>query len=406
MSSSSEEISREITTPTLLLDKERCLANIRRMNEKAIAAGIKLRPHCKTHVSLAIAKWMQQETGIQQITVSSLSMAHYFSSAIHDITVAFPVNIREVDTINRMVSDGKLQLNLLVENVEAVEYLQRHLQGQVGLFIKIDVGYGRTGIPSQDFERVDRVLQCILTDSTLTNFKGFLTHAGHSYDCRTADEIRSVHLSSVELLSELQQYFRRKYPILQFEISIGDTPTCSVVTADELRNSGNLIHEMRPGNFVFYDIEQVTIGSCSYQDVAVAMACPIVARHQERRELVLYGGGVHFSKDRLYEMDGNGKEKPIFGRAVRFVRGSPLKWGAVIPGMHLRSCSHEHGIVVVPSEEDFGAYQVGDLLRILPVHSCMTADAMKSKGYLTCDGERISRMTDYEVSNHPNHGYL
>jgi D-serine deaminase-like pyridoxal phosphate-dependent protein len=172
------------------------------------------------------------------------------------------------------------------------------------------------------------------------------------------------------------------------ELSVGDTPTCSVIGPNDLDG----IQEIRPGNFVFYDVEQAEIGSCTYDDIAVAVACPIVATHPQRRELILYGGGVHFSKDRLSDPN-NDTRGVVYGRVVRSIPNS-LCWGSVVEGMYLRSLSQEHGIVVVPPEEDFDSYKVGDILKVLPVHSCMTADVMRNKGYLTCDGEWISRMKD------------
>ncbi|MEJ0055892.1 MAG: hypothetical protein WDN75_09730 [Bacteroidota bacterium] len=63
-------------------------------------------------------------------------------------------------------------------------------------------------------------------------------------------------------------------------LSIGDTPTCTV--ADEFTG----INEVRPGNLVFYDMMQVIIGSCKREDVAIAMACPVVAFNEERQEIL------------------------------------------------------------------------------------------------------------------------
>jgi D-serine deaminase-like pyridoxal phosphate-dependent protein len=391
-SSSLPTLPFNITTPTLLVDKERCLRNIRKMADKAKAANVRFRPHCKTHASLGIAQWLQQEADVDCITVSSLTMAKYFASTFRDITVAFPVNILEIDTINDLVvcskGEDSLNLNLLVENREAIHFLQKRLKACVGIYIKIDVGYGRTGIPAQDFDRVDQLLELLLHSETKLHFKGFLTHAGHSYKCHSTTELVRIHRTSKDLLLALKSYFQVRYPSTDIELSIGDTPTCSVIQPGELEG----IQEIRPGNFVFYDVEQAEIGSCIYDDVAVAVACPIVAKHRNRRELVLYGGGVHFSKDRW--MDPNDPSRIVFGRVVCSVRGEPLKWGSVVENMYLRSCSQEHGIVVVPPEEDLESYEIGAIIKVLPVHSCMTADVMSQKGYLTCDGERLSRLKD------------
>lgn len=38
------------------------------------------------------------------------------------------------------------------------------------------------------------------------------------------------------------------------------------------------------------------IGSCSADDIVVAVVCPVVAKHEERGEMVIYGGAVHFFK--------------------------------------------------------------------------------------------------------------
>jgi D-serine deaminase-like pyridoxal phosphate-dependent protein len=87
-----------ITKPTLLLDSEICKRNIRTMQEKAESHHLELRPHFKTHQSLEIGRWFKAQ-GTSKITVSSIEMALYFSKEWDDITIAFPVNHLEIDSI-------------------------------------------------------------------------------------------------------------------------------------------------------------------------------------------------------------------------------------------------------------------------------------------------------------------
>ena len=373
-------MATKITTPTLLVDRSKCLANIRRMSDKARSANVRLRPHCKTHACLEIARWMREEGGVQSITVSSLSMAEYFSSEWDDITVAFPVNILEVDKINQISSKIR-HLNIMVENSEAITYLEEHLENPVGAWVKIDCGYGRTGIPATDVSRIGTVLEQLKT-SRCMRFQGFLTHAGHTYGCSENEQVLAIHRDTKRLLLALKERYTPMYPELQ--LSVGDTPSCSILDASEFRD----FDEMRPGNFVFYDIEQACIGSCREEDIAVAVACPIVAKHPQRSEIILYGGGVHFSKDRV----SGQPEGTIYGRVVAS-GSSPgsLEWGDIVAGMYLKGVSQEHGKVVVPSAV-WDNYQVGDLVLVLPVHSCMTADVLKHKGYLTTEGIHLARM--------------
>ena len=314
-------------------------------------------------------------------------MAEYFAPEWKDITVAFPLNVLEIDTIASLLSSYRdLQLNLLVENTEAIETLmetiEASLSSRLGIYIKIDVGYGRTGIPAHDTDRIDDILSLLKSDSKNRphlQFLGFLSHAGHSYHCKTKEEIVTVFNTSRDLMIKLKQRYMTDFPNLQ--LSFGDTPCCSVIDPIEFQ----VFDEIRPGNFVFYDLEQATIGSCTADNIAIAVACPIVAKHPQRRELTLYGGGVHFCKQGLVVHD-DGSDRTIYGRVVQ-PRGN--SWGGLVAGMYMRSLSQEHGLIVVPSEEDFDKYSIGDILLVLPVHSCMTADCLKYKGYLTTELEKI-----------------
>ena len=147
-------------------------------------------------------------------------------------------------------------------------------------------------------------------------------------------------------------------------LSVGDTPTCSVM------DDFTAVDEMRPGNFVFYDLTQSFLGACQVDQIAVAMACPVVAVHADRNELVIHGGGVHFSKELIEEQDIGSH----YGQAV-IDKGQG--WGGLRERVYLKKLSQEHGTIVGPPEF-IKQVALGDIVKILPVHSCMTANLMKS----------------------------
>lgn len=359
-----------IIKPTLLLDEKKCRRNIRKVYNKAVNKSLIFRPHFKTHQSLEIGSWYK-ELGVNKITVSSLEMADYFSSQWNDITVAFPVNILEIELINSLAK--RIQLNLMVESIEAAIFLMSHLQYNIGVFIKIDVGYKRVGIDPSNREEIDAIIT-LLESSDKIIFKGFLAHAGHTYDCRSKQEILRVHKKSVEILRNLKDQYQLRYP--HIINSYGDTPSCSV--AEDFEG----IDEIRPGNFVFYDLAQVQIGSTDISNIAVAMVCPIVSMNKHRNEIVIYGGGVHFSKDNLQD-EVYGK---IYGKVVN---KNEIGWKDELTGAYLKKLSQEHGIVSMP-EHLINDYSIGDTLVILPVHSCMTGNEMKS--YLLEPNKEITRL--------------
>lgn len=352
-----------IKTPTLLLDKEKCIANISSMAEKAKRNNLIFRPHFKTHQSLEIGNWFK-DFGIEKITVSSLQMGEYFANnGWNDITVALPINIREIERINQLA--GRIRLNVLVESVEAAKFLSSNLTSKINYFIKIDSGYHRTGVDPENAKLISEIIDASSKNSLL-KFAGFLSHAGHSYKCRGIEELEFVHSSSKILMMNLRQEFNSLNPV----ISIGDTPCCSVA------NDFSGIDEIRPGNFVFYDYTQHLIGSCSLDKIAVVMACPIVAKHSSRNEIVIYGGSHHFSKESVKLNNG----LTGYGLVVNLENDG---WTFFEEECHIISLSQEHGIIHAP-EKVFNKYGIGDLFGIIPSHSCLTAIAMKS--YLTLEG--------------------
>lgn len=362
----------QITRPTLLLDKQRALANIQKMASKAQRNQVDFRPHFKTHQSHEIGRWFR-DYGVTKIAVSSLKMAEYFAEdGWNDITVAIPVNILEINTINKLAS--KIKLHLLVQSLETLSYLETNLTSPVQAFIKIDLGYGRTGVSIDKLDFLDSLTSAI-QQSKMVNFVGFLGHAGHSYQACGLAQITAVHQESMDIMSIVYTRYKNKFP--QLCISVGDTPTCSRM------DSFGCVTELRPGNFIYYDLIQEQIGSCQLNQIAVAVACPIIALHPERNELIIYGGGVHFSKD-VYE-------HAVYGTCYGLVvYDDNNNWSSPIPNVFLSKISQEHGVVKCPVEF-LNQCQIGDLLKILPVHSCMTADLLKEV-VLVDSGERVSMM--------------
>ncbi len=374
----------DIQTPALLLDEQKCRQNLALMNERARRHHLQFRPHFKTHQSRDIGQWFRR-VGIKKITVSSVDMAQYFADeGWDDITIAFPVNPREAARYNLLAHT--IRLNLLATDAEALRHTLPLLQHRAGIFIKIDTGATRTGLRPDDFAGQAELLSLIESSATL-EFRGFLTHAGHAYRARDKDGIRAIHRQSLEHMAVAAEHWRSQYP--ELIVSVGDTPTCSVATEWEG------VHEIRPGNFITYDLMQVQIGSCTLDQIGIAKACPVVARHRERSEIVIYGGAVHLSKEYI-ELDGRSaldewldlpKGTRLYGLPV--LLDEKRKWRLPDRGSYVRSLSQEHGVVVA-TPELFASVRPGDLLGILPVHSCLTIDLCEQ--LYTTSGKRLDKM--------------
>jgi D-serine deaminase-like pyridoxal phosphate-dependent protein len=363
-----QHILPQIEKPTMVLDESRAKRNIERMVSKARENAVDLRPHFKTHQSATIGEWFRDK-GIESITVSSVDMADYFiAHDWRDVTIAFPFNLRQTRRLKDIA--GKAKVNILVESIDVVLGLDEAMNRGIDVWLKIDTGYHRTGIAWDDNAGITGLAQAILKSDHL-RLIGLLTHAGHTYGSSSPAKIEAIYQQTLARLKEVQNNVRRLGA--EVAISVGDTPGCSVV--DDLGD----VDEIRPGNFVFYDMSQVAFGSCLEEDVAVAVACPIVAKHEHRNQIVLYGGATHLSKESQPGPNG----RPVFGKIA-----SPASrgWSATYEGNYVVSLSQEHGIVQADATL-FDKAQVGGILMVIPVHSCLTANLLGR--YLTLDGNHI-----------------
>lgn len=360
-----------IKKPTFVINSEICRQNIQRMVNKASGAGVLFRPHFKTHQSAAVAEWFRAG-GVTRITVSSVTMAKYF--ALHnwnDITIAFPVNLPEIEEINDLA--GAVRLNLLIESVETALFLNENLQNPCGFFIKIDTGYHRTGIDYADITTIEQILNT--AQSSQLKFEGFLTHSGNTYHAKSISDIAQIQSFTSNKLLALKEYYKDRFPDLL--ISIGDTPSCSILPIPDGMD------EIRPGNFVFYDVMQFSLGSCQLKDIATALICPVVAMHKNRNEAVIYGGSVHLSKDNVTLSQDS---KPVFGLVVSW-DGSRWETGSVLG--KVISISQEHGIISLTQKGL--TLKPGDIVAVLPIHSCLTANQFREY-HLIPDAGKIESM--------------
>ncbi len=359
-----------IERPVFLVDKAKALRNLEKMAQKSRASGVILRPHFKTHQSADLAEWTR-EFGIHKITVSSVDMAEYFSRhGWNDITIAVPVNIHQIPHINSLATS--IDLNVLIDSEFSAVRLGQGVTVPLGVWIEIDTGDHRTGIPAQQIDQILEVAR-ILSRAPALCFKGILAHDGHSYEAAGADEILAIHKKSLASLQNIKQALEAA-GYFHLLVSAGDTPSCTIV--------GRFlppIDEIRPGNFVFYDVMQKSLGVCNDEDIAVGVACPVISKNIDRNELVIYGGSVHVSRESLPLPSG----KPFYGKIARLQEDQGA-WTAPIADVYLSSLSQEHGKVTGP--EDFiRSVQIGETLIVLPIHSCITA-SLYSEYHVLQDG--------------------
>ncbi|HZQ03877.1 MAG TPA: alanine racemase [Gaiellaceae bacterium] len=334
-----------VPTPALVLDRSVLVENIAGMAARAAAAGVALRPHAKTHKSLAVAS-LQREHGAEGLTVATVHEAECFARAgFDDVLLTAPaIGAWRLERIVELAREARVRVS--VDSTEAVTALDDacRLAGvAVGFLWEVDCGVGRFGTPPGR-PSADAVARAAGA-ARYASFDGLLAFGGHAYaadddaalDAAARDE-RAAVIETAELLRERGI----DVPVL----TVGTTPTSHRLGA------ADGITEIRPGNYVFYDATQVALGVVPLERCALSVLATVVSRPAPGR-VILDAGSKALAAERLTPRTAG------FG----VVRGRPE--------LRVERLYEEQAIVVADGASDL---RVGDRVRVVPNHACTAAN--------------------------------
>ena len=334
----------DLSTPALLVDIDVLDRNIEWMATRASDLGVAVRPHIKTHKCVDIAE-RQRASGAQGITASTLREAEDFAAqGFNDITWAFPVPLSLVEPAVALAE--RITLRLVIDSPEAFRALEA-TGTPWHVWLKVDCGYHRAGVDPTSDDVLDLVKR--LQDSSTLTFDGLLTHAGHTYNgptpAESLDAAREERDIMVTLATELGSL---GLPVPA--VSVGSTPGMRAI--DHL----NGVAECRPGNYVFFDDTMVTLGAATPADCAVSVLASVISSQPNPKRSIVDAGALALSKD----PGRGGAQIPTMGRIY-----SDYGSGLLRDDLWLTGLSQEHGMI-------HGELTVGEVVRILPNHSCLT----------------------------------
>jgi D-serine deaminase-like pyridoxal phosphate-dependent protein len=345
----------DLPTPSLILDRAILRRNLKRMSERLAKAGVALRPHLKTAKSVQVGR-MAVEGHDGRITVSTLAEARYFADGgFKDILYGVGVVPAKLAAISEIRRKG-VNLRCVTDNVTVAQAIAGAARNgdTFSVFIEIDSGAGRAGLPWPALPGLLDIAR-ILHNAPGVELAGVMTHAGHSYHENTSDGVARVAEQERQAITGAAEKLRAAgipCPI----VSAGSTPT-----AVHSKNFTG-ITEMRPGVYVFNDLDQALIGSCGAGDLALSVLASVIGHYPHRNQMLVDAGALALSKDISAQ-----EFQPKVGYGT--IADAPSKDMAVI------ECSQEHGFVASSDPIPYGNMPVGTRVRILPNHACITAAA-------------------------------
>jgi D-serine deaminase-like pyridoxal phosphate-dependent protein len=330
-------------TPLVMVDYRKLAANLDDMAGFARSHAVKLRPHAKTHKTAEIAR-LQLERGAVGITVAKVGEAEQLANhGVTDILVAYPI-IGQAKLQRLYSLAERIRLSTIIDSVEGAVALSDFFAQsgkQIDVYVKVDSGLHRCGrLPGNDAAELVRQASALSGVRVI----GLLTHAGHAYGALDTEAVQKIGRQEAASLLETAALLPPSNDTY-FEISVGSTPTVKISGAV----SG--VTEIRPGNYVFYDMTQVRLGIVPIEKCALRVLTQVVSRPAPDR-IVIDAGAKTLALDR----GAHGMEGVVgYGYVVGY------------PHAAIERLSEEHGVIRVSPDDRIAA---GDLLEIIPNHAC------------------------------------
>ena len=340
-------------TPYPVVSAARLKANIHRMQALANHAGVRLRPHSKTHKSPEIAR-MQIEAGAVGICCAKLGEAEVFADAgIADIRLPYPINPANADRVLALID--RVRLSFIVDDPGvAADWsgIMSRADKSLDVLVKVDVGFHRCGVNPDAPDVVDAIAGIAAMPGL--SFKGLLSHAGHAYHAESEYALGAITTEETAILVRLAKELRDR-GVKVDEISVGSTPTA------RFASSQRGITEMRPGNYVFLDRTQVGLGSATHANCALFIVATVVSRPAADRVILDCGSKTLTS-------DGARGFVLLPGYGSVFMSSDENEPDSSIL---IERLSEEHANCRV---NEASPLRPGDRVRVLPNHACTVAN--------------------------------
>lgn len=341
-----------LDTPFVVVDANVLERNLAAMAASAQSRSLALRPHAKTHKCIPIAL-RQLDLGAAGLTVATVGEAEVFVEAgVTDVFIAYPVWAAGArgDRIRALADQAVVAVG--VDSAQGAEVLAKAAPStDLDVLVEVDSGHHRTGVPP---ERAGDV--AIAAVRAGLRVSGIFTFPGHGYGPGARHQAAT----------DEAQALRRAVTALRragVEVGVrsgGSTPTAAV--ADE-----GVLSEIRPGVYAFNDAQQVELGSCSLNDVALTVAGTVVSR--SGRNVVLDAGSKVLGADRPPWTTGG-------GRLIDH------------PDARVTALSEHHATVAFPADETLP--DLGTVVRVVPNHVCAAVN-LADELIVTADDRVVDR---------------
>ncbi len=237
----------DVDTPALIVDLDAFERNLKRMADAVAKAGVRLRPHAKTHKS-PIVGLKQMALGAVGLCCQKVSEAEVMvQGGIPDVLISNEVvGARKLDRLAALAHQARVMV--AVDNPLAVAGLAeaaRKAGVEIGVLVEIDVGAARCGV--EPGEPAVALAKHIVGEKGL-RFAGLQAYHGRAQHLRTMEERRAAINSAIEK-TRLTVDLLRKAGLDCAVVGGAGTGTF------ELEAASGVYNELQAGSYCFMDAD-------------------------------------------------------------------------------------------------------------------------------------------------------
>lgn len=319
----------ELDTPVLTVDLDALEENLDRYQAYYDQHDISLRPHIKTHKTLAIAH-MQMEQGAIGLTCQKLGEAEVMAAGGLNTDLLIPYNIigqQKLDRLMRLARQA--QITVAADSEHTIRGLSEAASAQgvsLGVVVEVETGANRTGAPTP--QRAVELARLIdeLPGLELRGVMGF----------PTPPESRSVFQETLALFDQEGL----PHPV----VSGGSTRYA--FQAHEIPE----LTEYRIGEYIVGGAGHLRAGRHTIEQCALRVIATVVSRPVDGRAILDSGS------------------KTLSASTIETDQGTSVGYIVEYPEAHFYGFSEEHGHVDVSACAE--KPQIGERVQVLPVHPC------------------------------------
>ena len=279
----------DLGTPSVVIDLDQMERNLVDMADFCKQAGIKLRPHSKTHKTPELAK-RQIELGALGVCTQKVSEAKVMvDNGVNNVFVSNEVVDPEKLRVFAELSE-KATMMVCVDSPVGVNNLSNAaiVSGtELHCIVDVDCGMHSCGVQPEEAGK----LASLVASSKGLVFKGIMAYEGHIGGAPKEQWPAQVK-EAMGKVSDAKKAVRRAGIELDHVI-VGGTPTAKIsATYPD-------VTEITPGEYIFYDWNHVQSGLVTMDNVAISVMCSVMSRPEESRA-VIDGGWKTFD----YDQDG------------------------------------------------------------------------------------------------------